>query len=187
MSIRVGVIVVVVAVTSFAAGILAVQNTAAAQNQTAAQSTKVMKLTPDDYSEIQQLVVRYAYALDGGLENGKAYADLFTDDAQFTTSAGRVYKGRKELLTIAARGIETPNALAHFLMNHRIQPTADGAVGQQYLFLSIPLNETKNNRPMFAVSPFRYEDVYQKTPAGWRFKSRRVHSHAERPAASASR
>ena len=40
-------------------------------------------LTPQDYVEIQQLVARYAYALDGGLEHGKALADLFTDDGEF--------------------------------------------------------------------------------------------------------
>jgi hypothetical protein len=97
-----------------------------------------------------------------------------------------VYSGRKELLTIAARGVETPNALAHFIVNHIIQPTPEGAVGKEYLLLIIPTGEVRNGRPIAAVSPFHYEDVYRKTPAGWRFKTRKTVSREERPAAQAS-
>ena len=92
---------------------------------------KKATLTPQDYIDIQQLVARYPYALDGGLENGKAYADLFTDDAEFHQQTGRVWKGRAEMLTIAKKEVETPNALGHFSMNHMIEPTAEGAVGKQ--------------------------------------------------------
>ncbi len=79
------------------------------------------------------------YALDGGLDNGKAYADLFTDDGEFHQQptpaypTGRVWSGRKELLTIAAKQVETPNALGHFIMNHMIEPTAGGATGKEVL------------------------------------------------------
>ena len=40
-------------------------------------------LTPQDYIEIQQLVRKYAWALDGGDNYGYAYADLFTPDGVF--------------------------------------------------------------------------------------------------------
>ena len=140
---------------------------------------KKATLTPQDYIDIQQLVARYPYALDGGLENGKAYADLFTDDGEFHQQTGRVWKGRAEILTIAKKEVETPNALGHFIMNHMIEPTAEGAVGKQYLFTVSPLVDEKSNRRTFTVTPYHYEDVYRKTAAGWRFKSRTVVDKAE--------
>ena len=138
-----------------------------------AQQKKVRTLTPQDYIENQQLVAKYPYTLDGGLEHGKAFADLFTDDGEFHQQTGRVWVGRKELLTIAAKTEETPNALGHFIMNHVIEPTAEGAIGKQYL-LTLSPSEDKNGRVTSTVTPYHYEDVYVKTPAGWRFKSRTV-------------
>ena len=43
----------------------------------------VSALSPLDYIEIQQLVRKYAWALDGGDNYGYAYADLFTPDGVF--------------------------------------------------------------------------------------------------------
>lgn len=146
-----------------------------------AQQNKVTKLTPQDYIDIQQLAAKYCYALDGGLEDGHAYADLFTDDGEFhqqPTAAypnGRVWSGRAEILTIAKKqGGETPNNLGHFIMNHVIEPTSDGAIGKLYLLTISPLVDEKSGHLTFTVTPFHYEDVYRKTPAGWRFKSRKV-------------
>jgi hypothetical protein len=154
-----------------------------------AQPNKVNKLTPQDYIDIQQLAAKYCYALDGGLEDGKAYADLFTDDGEFhqqPTAAypnGRVWSGRAEILTIAKKqGGETPNNLGHFIMNQVIEPTSDGAVGKLYLLTISPLVDEKSGHLTFTVTPFHYEDVYRKTPAGWRFKSRKV---VERPETTA--
>lgn len=148
---------------------------------------KKATLTPQDYIDIQQLVARYPYALDGGLENGKAYADLFTDDAEFHQQTGRVWKGRAEMLTIAKKEVETPNALGHFSMNHMIEPTAEGAVGKQYLFTVSPFVDDKSSRRTFTVTPYHYQDVYRKTAAGWRFKSRTVVEKAESTAQRTNR
>jgi len=131
-------------------------------------------LTPQDYMEIQQLVAKYPYTLDGGLDHGKALADLFTDDGEFHQQTGRVWRGRKELLTIADKTQETPNALGHFIMNHWIEPTADGAIGKEYLITISAFGDEKDGRRATTVTPYHYEDVYVKTPAGWRFKSRTV-------------
>jgi hypothetical protein len=138
-----------------------------------AQQRKVA-LTPQDYIDIQQLVARYAYALDGGLDHGKAFADLFTDDGEFHQQTGRVWRGRNELLTIANKSQETPNALGHFIMNHVIEPTPEGATGKEYLITISSFGEETNGRTASTVTPYHYEDVYVKTAAGWRFKSRTV-------------
>jgi hypothetical protein len=131
-------------------------------------------LTPQDYMEIQQLVAKYPYTLDGGLDHGKALADLFTDDGEFHQQTGRVWKGRQELMTIANKSQETPNALGHFIMNHWIEPTPDGAIGKEYLITVSAFGDEKDGRRASTVTPYHYEDVYAKTPAGWRFKSRTV-------------
>ena len=53
---------------------------AGASAHATAQSKQFLPLTPMDRVEIQQLIARYAYALDTGGRNGYDYADLFADD-----------------------------------------------------------------------------------------------------------
>ena len=43
-------------------------------------------LTPQDYIDIQQLVARYAYAIDNCTNNGYGYADLYVGDGWFAPS-----------------------------------------------------------------------------------------------------
>ena len=54
-------------------------------------------LTAADYVEIQQLVARYAYAVDTHADNGYAYADLFAPDGVF----GGKTQGREALAKLA--------------------------------------------------------------------------------------
>src|SRR5689334_5144961 len=70
-----------------------------------------MKLTAQDYAEIQQLAVRYAWLLDRCANGGYDYADLYVPDGQFavaetfgTTSNEQrkfVTKGREALAKAA--------------------------------------------------------------------------------------
>ncbi len=61
--------------------------------------------TSQDHIEIQQLVRKYAWALDGGDNYGYAYADLFTPDGVFVGMNqgpdGRSYQGRDVLAALA--------------------------------------------------------------------------------------
>src|SRR6187549_2379214 len=91
---------------------------------------KAMTLTPMDYVEIRQLVNRYAFALDTGSSNGYDYADLFAADGEFM----RPYaKGREQLAGLARGPRLGPNNTVHYIMNHVIEPTPDGAIGKAYL------------------------------------------------------
>ncbi len=92
-------------------------------------------LTPMDYIAIQQLVARYPYTFDGGLRKGAAYADLFTTDGVFINQDGR-HEGREELERLggARRSREAPLNVAHYIVNHVIEPLpSGGAKGQEYL------------------------------------------------------
>lgn len=124
-------------------------------------------LTPMDYIEIQQLVARYPYALDTHGDNGYMYADLFAPDGTFGTS-----KGREALATLARNNQPEksgPEATRHFVTNVVITPTPEGAVGREYLVL-IYVGDA--GRPSVIDHGGHYDDVFVKTPAGWRFKSR---------------
>ena len=64
-------------------------------------------LTSDDYIAIQQLVSKYAYAIDECTNRGYDYADLYVPDGTFATSRnGKIlntFAGRDRLAE-AARG-----------------------------------------------------------------------------------
>ena len=52
-----------------------------------ASAQKAPELTPQDYIAIQQLVSKYAYAIDECTNRGYDYADLYVADGTFATSA----------------------------------------------------------------------------------------------------
>src|SRR5436190_21855784 len=95
-----------------------------------AQSKPVPALTARDYVQIRQLVARYAYALDTGANNGYDFADLFTPDGQFVDPNA---KGREQLAALARGDRMGPLNTTHYAMNLVIEPTADGAIGRQYV------------------------------------------------------
>ena len=123
-------------------------------------------LTAADYIELQQLVARYPYALDQNPDEGQSYANLFTTDAVFRQPRT---EGRQNLATMASRAPHGAKYTRHFLANHVIEATADGAVGKQYL-VAVDIGESGQPSSIFLGG--HYEDVYAKTPEGWRFKTR---------------
>jgi hypothetical protein len=151
------------------------------------QRTASGTLTSMDYIEIQQLVSRYAYALDTGAEGGYAYADLFTPDGVFIRSSGARVEGREALARLvrlnpqAQRrsspgpafdpGRRGPLYTSHFITNHVIEPAPGGAAGKEYLVI-IDLGDPGQTNVVQQGG--HYEDVYVKTAQGWRFKSRQM-------------
>lgn len=147
-----------------------------------------MKLTAEDRFEIQELLHRYMFILDAGEnhDNGYGYADLYTEDGTFGTRP----PGREALASAAGRQADGSYSEVHqrgaqnqihMNVGEIIVPTDDGAKGISYLLM---INGPAN-RIYWAGW---YEDVYARTPKGWRFKSR-VHvagSKAGIPANAAS-
>ena len=133
-------------------------------------------LSPPDYIDIQQLVSKYAYAIDECTNKGYDYADLYVPDGSFSTSRGGKilvrFEGRERLAEAARGGMPdckgVPWAgIVHMLVNHVIEPAPGGATGKVYL-IAVGLD----GEPGKVEAQGRYEDVYVKTPLGWRFKSR---------------
>jgi hypothetical protein len=126
---------------------------------------KLMTLTPLDYVEIRQLAARYGHAVDQGTHDGFDYADLFAPGATFGTTTGR-----DNLATLAKRTAKGPQTAWHFIVNHAIEPTEDGAKGMEYM---VHMRYGETGRPNAVWGGGHYEDTYVKTPDGWRFKTRR--------------
>jgi hypothetical protein len=130
-------------------------------------------LRASDYLEIEQLVYEYGWALDSGENNGFAYADLYTADGTFTGTNqgpnGRTYEGRDNLAALARGPQRGPLNVGHLVTNVVVTPTADGAVGRVYVGIFDP---GKPGTPPGAGHGGFYDDVYAKTPAGWRFAKR---------------
>ena len=138
-----------------------------------AQSKEFLPLTPMDRIQIQQLIARYAYALDTGGRNGYDYADLFAADGVFVGmnqgDKGRLYRGRDSLAALARGGPRNQNYVSHYITNVILEATPDGAKGTQYAIIG---DVSQPSGKSAWTHGGHYEDTYVKTPDGWRFKSR---------------
>jgi hypothetical protein len=125
--------------------------TAAAQ-----QKPGSAKLTDKDRAEMQELVSRYAKALNTCA--AEEYADLFTADGYFASGPRGSIGGREKLMALVRserhcndkstpRTAPAPTAV--------VEPSPGGAIGKTSM-----------------SAGGHYEDEYAKTPLGWRFKSR---------------
>jgi hypothetical protein len=146
------------------------------------RSSRGMTLTPQDYIDIQQLSARYAFAIDTCTSGGQDFADLFTEEGEFSVSqqwgvaGNRKTQGRVALVKAAGGdgqgGCVDPKTqmgygISHLIVNLVITPTADGAIGRSYLLaIGVGGDPTKIERQG------GYDDVYVKTQSGWRIKSR---------------
>src|SRR5262245_15641690 len=146
-----------------------------------AQSASPQALTALDYFEIQQLVAKYARAIDTCSNNGYDYADLFSADGYFAPAqngkVGNKFQGRERLAEVSgggSRGCKNVGwirqGVKHLYVNHIITPTATGASGTVDM-LMIGLGGDPNRIRHEGY----YEDTYVRTSNGWRFGSRIHH------------
>jgi SnoaL-like domain len=149
-----------------------------------AQPPETAPLTADDLVAIRQLMDSYAQTLDHCTNGGEDYANLFTDDATFgvssTWGAGAKvwFRGREELARVGGSGCgpqPNPTPSYHLNINPRIWATPEGARAQSTL-LTIT-NDTDARGDVIHYEG-GYEDTFEKTAKGWRFKSR-VHVWSE--------
>jgi hypothetical protein len=138
------------------------------------------RLEAQDSLDIRQLIDQYTHLLDHCTNGGKDYADLFTADGTFgvssTWGAGAKiwFRGREQLVAAGGGGPNgcrprTGTASYHININPVITPTADGARAVSTLL--VITNDT-NDRGDIVHWEGGYEDTFEKTAAGWRFKSR---------------
>jgi hypothetical protein len=137
-------------------------------------------LEAQDYLDIRQLIDRYTHLLDNCTNGGNDYADLFTVDGTFGVSstwgsgAKIWFRGREQLVAAGGGGPDgcrprSGKPIYHININPVIMPTVAGARAVSTLL--VITNDT-DDRGDIVHWEGGYEDAFEKTAAGWRFKSR---------------
>jgi ketosteroid isomerase-like protein len=127
-------------------------------------------LTPQDYTEIEQLYAKYNWAIDSG--DAQAWADTFVEDGVFNN-----FKGQEQLKGFVNRWVNDMNGLTrkHWISN--LSVTGDGKTAQGKVYLL--LVDVSGQQPTIITSA-SYSDELVKTSEGWRFSKRATKS--DRPA-----
>ena len=100
-----------------------------------------------------------------------AFAALFTDDAVFGR-AGSDVKGKEAIRELIRSGwLEEPTPRRHLVSNIRLsEPERDGTVRGKAMFL-VTIATTGESRARILATGW-YDDVYARTPEGWKFAHR---------------
>jgi hypothetical protein len=132
-------------------------------------NTESGHLTAQDYADIQQLFWRYNQGSD--FRDADLFLSAFTDDAVFNDGQ-QEYVGKGQLAALRVErhaGESGDNGRRHWNSSYRITPSDEGATGLVY-WLVVDVSTS----PPKAVLSGYYEDVYVKTSAGWRIKTRTI-------------
>lgn len=127
----------------------------------AVRNGEVSPLVGADYVEIETLYGRSLHDLSLGAEEGRAFARSFTADGKWVLPSGTV-RGRKAIGTqsLASKGRR------FWLSNLHVEPLPSGITGWGYVVQS---------EGTAFVEAGLYQDVWVKTPEGWRVKTRTYH------------
>jgi hypothetical protein len=138
------------------------------------------KLTAQDVLDIRGLIDGYSHILDNCTNNGNDYANLYTADATFGVSQewGKAkiwFRGREQLrragggTDTACRPRQEQGYSYHLAINPTITATPTGAHAITTL---LTITNDTNIRGDIVHWEGGYEDTFEKTADGWRFKSR---------------
>ncbi len=145
-----------------------------------AQTAAAPALSAQDQLDIRALIDRYPHLLDTCRNNGKDYADMFTADATFGVSkefgTAKIWFRGREQLRRAGGGTDSgcrPRQLQgygfHLPINPMITATPTGAHAITTL---LTITNDTNNRGDVVHWEGWYEDTFEKTAGGWKFKTR---------------
>ena len=130
----------------------------------------------NDYQRIANLIGRYGQTVDEWPRQPDAYADLFTEDGEFTDNGVTIHTRQKlrRLMMLAAEQTTDQPLLAgtrHLMLNPVIEVDGDLGTGSVDL-LVIELSAEHGWR---IRGSGRYHDRYRRDEDGaWRFQSRRL-------------
>jgi len=130
----------------------------------------------NDYQHISNLIGRYGQTVDEWPRQPDAYADLFTEDAEFTDNGVTIRSRAKlrRLMSLAAEHTSDQPLLAgtrHLMMNAVIE--VDGSHGTGSVDLVVI--ELSAEHGWRIRGSGRYYDRYRRDDDGaWRFQSRRL-------------
>ncbi|SRR5579875_3167102 len=123
----------------------------------------------DDRQKIEELYVRYAFAIDG--RQYDEWISCFTEDGVFDSSRMGRFAGRDELRKFVEKyeRLLEGGQIRHVISNVLVDVAGERARGRCYLNLYL----TKNGKTeMIGVGT--YEDQLRKVDGRWLFESRKV-------------
>lgn len=127
-----------------------------------------MALDVNDRLAIQELINRYCHIADYGPAD--AMREMFTDDGVFEAPArGHEFRGIDAFLAFLRSRSDAPPVGFHVTSNTVIEGGGNEAKAVSYLQI-VSAGESPRTIVMFG----RYFDTLVRTPAGWRFRHRRV-------------
>jgi 3-phenylpropionate/cinnamic acid dioxygenase small subunit len=137
-----------------------------------------------DRLEIEEVLTRYAWALDSKTFDG--LDDVFTSDAHIDyTSSGGVAGPFPEVKAWLARVLPHFPAYQHLVTNHQITVDGDQATSRAEFYNPMVTAKPDGGRGIFFVGG-EYHDQLVRTPQGWRIRERiekSVWTDGELPAA----
>ena len=136
---------------------------------TGGSSTAV--LTAQDHAEIEQLYARYNQGVD--FRDADMWLSVFADDGVFQFRDEK-YVGQEELAEYRARTFARTAGgpdIRHWNGSLVVTPTRDGAEGRAY-WIMVDVSSAVPTE----VASGHYDDVFVKTPDGWRIKVRTGYS-----------
>jgi len=145
----------------------------ASAGRTSLQGVERQKFTADDYVEILQVYSEYVQGVDGIAMDckGEHYADAFTDDGVMQAGPERLktpLEGRDAIIKMGAKKPPCTSSTRHMVSNPVVHPNADGTARvSAYILL---FNNAVN--PPQLLSHRATNDLWVKTPKGWRMKQR---------------
>jgi hypothetical protein len=161
----------VIALTASAAT-HAVMTTAAAKPKGVKKGTHV-NLSPEDYIEIKHLIAEYPRDVDPGVARNNAWMYLPDSHSVGMSGAPMVkpedYKYFYGSL-IAKDGQASKGGNRHFNMSPVIVGLPDGTARGSSYMIGVSIKE-EGGKPTIDLMG-KYEDIYVKTPDGWKIKER---------------
>lgn len=139
----------------------------AGNTRPAVAQTTVAPLTALERIDIQQLVARYSYALDGAGGDDRAFAELFLPDGVLVTPEATAVG--HERLSLVRRTRRSRGTRATLATNILLEGSGNRATGRVYV---IEIQEDGASGPGSLSVGGRFHDEYVRTSAGWRFARR---------------
>ena len=120
-----------------------------------------------------RLVSEYCHLVDHG--QASKVADLFTDDG-FWSSPETTLNGRAEIEQGFARRERNRRRMSRHICSNPLIDVLDATTARGVVYLTLYRHDGEEGRPSSPVGlPAyigEYQDEFQKTPEGWRFKRR---------------
>lgn len=122
----------------------------------------------EDIEAIRSLKMRYCDLCDRGYD-AAALTALFTDDAVWDGGIFGRYEGERRIRRFFEATGGIVRFARHYVTNSVIDVAGESATGRWYLLQTATMPGEDGDRAIWGSG--RYDEVYIRTPEGWKFQS----------------